>query len=171
MKLILALMLSLAAPLAVQAQEAPAGHGACARMDAAAPAGWGDRLELTAATTDGAASSATLGLGQSAAARLSPAAEVVYPVAPQRASAEQTYGGLFELNVPAAGTYRLSLSEPAWVEVTEAGVLAGSSAHQHGPACSTVRKMVDFPLKAGRHVVEIAGSPNPNIVLMAAPVR
>nr|WP_179220809.1 hypothetical protein [Sphingomonas laterariae] len=36
----------------------------------------------------------------------------------------------------------------------------------HGPACSGVRKMVDFRLKAGRHVLQIAGSASPAIALM-----
>lgn len=169
MKLALAaVILSLATPFAAAAQTHE-GHEACAAMNQAVPAGWTDRLALTAAAADGAAGAAVLRLGQSAAARLKPAAEVTYPVALKRAAAEPAYGGLFELNIPTAGTYRLSLSEPAWVEVAEAGVLVVSSAHAHGPACSTLRKMVDFPLKAGRHVVEIAGSPNPEMVLMAAP--
>lgn len=148
-----------------------AGHEtpACAAMDAAAPAGWLKRLELTAAGEDGGASAAKLVLGQSAEARLTTGAEVIFPVAPQKTPAGETYAGLFELNIPVAGTYRLSLSEAAWVDVVENGVLIDSGAHAHGPPCSTLRKMVDFPLKAGRHIVEIAGAPKPAIVIMAAP--
>lgn len=161
--------LALAAP--ALAQEAHEGHAApaCAATDAAAPAGWARKLELTAASEDGGASAAKLVLGQSAEARLTNGAEVIFPVAPQKTPAGETYAGLFELNIATAGLYRLALSEAAWIDVVENGVLIDSTAHAHGPACTTVRKMVDFPLKAGRHVVEVAGAPNPTIVLMAAP--
>ncbi|WP_141653148.1 hypothetical protein [Phenylobacterium immobile] len=165
--------LALVGPALAQEHRAQdhAAHGApaCAAVDVAAPAGWSRRVELTAATEDGGASAAMLGLGQSAKARLTSGAEVVFPVAPQKTPAGETYAGLFELNVPVAGTYRLSLSEPAWVDVVENGLLIEAAAHAHGPPCGTVRKMVDFPLKAGRHVVEIAGAPKPDIVIMAAP--
>ncbi len=33
-----------------------------------------------------------------------------------------------------------------------------SSAHAPGPACTTLKKTVVFPLKPGRYVLEIAGN-------------
>jgi hypothetical protein len=165
--LLLVSALAITAPAVALAQDHAA---ACAAMDATAPAGWTKRLDLTAAGEDGSASAAALGLGQAAKATLVNAAEVIFPVAPQKTPAGETYAGLFELNIPTAGTYRLTLSDAAWVEVAKDGVLIASSAHAHGAPCTSVRKMVDFPLTAGRHVVEIAGAPAPSIVVMAAPV-
>ena len=43
-----------------------------------------------------------------------------------------------------------------------------STAHGHGPICTGIRKMVDFPLERGRHVLQIAGSPGSTIPVMVA---
>ncbi|TPG22312.1 hypothetical protein EAH87_00360 [Sphingomonas koreensis] len=61
-------------------------------------------------------------------------------------------------------TYRVALSEKAWADVVSGPRVIKSIAHTHGPACSGITKVVDFPLKRGRYTLHITG-------LSAASVR
>ncbi len=54
------------------------------------------------------------------------------------------------------GTYRVALEHKGWIDVLEAGRSLASSKHGHGPACTGIRKMVDFRLKRGRHVLRLS---------------
>ena len=66
-------------------------------------------------------------------------------------------------------TYRVALSDRAWVDVAAGKAAIKSSAHMHGPACSGIAKVVDFPLKRGRYSLHLTGIAAPSIrVLIAA---
>ena len=41
-----------------------------------------------------------------------------------------------------------------------------STAHGHGPACSTIRKMVDFSLQPGRYVLQISANAEAEISVL-----
>lgn len=43
-----------------------------------------------------------------------------------------------------------------------------SVAHGHGPACSTIRKTVDFDLKPGRYLLQVARSRTEAIRIMVS---
>ena len=77
-----------------------------------------------------------------------------------------SHGGLVGFSVTEAGTYRVALGSGAWIDVVRGGKAAASTAHGHGPACSGVRKTVDFPLTPGRYILQIAGNGTPSIAVM-----
>ena len=69
------------------------------------------------------------------------------------------------------GTYRVALGAGAWVDMLRDGKAIASTAHGHGPACSGIRKIVDFPLTPGSYVLQLAGSPDANIPVLVAMKR
>lgn len=112
------------------------------------------------------APSAPLVLGTAGDLALRSETEVQLVAAPGKASAAGSHAALAPLVIAAPGLYRAALGGPAWVDIVVNGKAAASVAHAHGPACTGIRKMVDFRLPAGRHLVQIAGSPAATIKLM-----
>jgi hypothetical protein len=69
-----------------------------------------------------------------------------------------SYGGLLGFTVTQAGTYRVGIGSGAWLEVVRDRTALESAAHSPGPACTGVRKMVDFALTPGTYLLEISGN-------------
>jgi hypothetical protein len=113
---------------------------------------------------------APIRVGTGVRATLLPGADVSYPVAPAKPGAAGTSGGVFAFEVARAGRYRVALGAGAWVDVVQRGRMIASVAHAHGPECSPVRKVVDYDLKPGRYLLEVAGSPSATLGLMVAKV-
>ena len=128
------------------AQAAPAAPPAnCAAVRVAMPASLAGWSETASAPTVGkafmvaAADPATVrGLSASEAAKPGKAALVPF-------------------EVDADATYRIALSEKAWIDVVVGQNVIKSTAHVHGPACSGIIKVVDFPLKRGRYALHVTG--------------
>jgi len=119
----------------------------------AAPfAAWGQATALTAATAADAAP--RLSLDRATVVTLKPSADVAYPSKPGRGPRPETYGGLIVIDVPAPGFYRLAMGNYTWVDVLEDGKSLPSKAQDHSLPC--VSKILDFELKAGRHLVQLA---------------
>lgn len=130
--------------------------------------GWGRPTAITAAST--AARPALLTPGVAVRATLLPTADVTYAVRPAKPGAASSHGGVFAFDVARAGRYRVALGSGAWIDVLRGTSPVASATHGHGPACSTIRKMVDFDLKPGRHLLQIAGSEPAAVTLMVTPV-
>ncbi len=131
----------------------------CAKIDAAIPApveAWSE-------------APGSLAVAKTAVLTLRPAAEVQFKSPPEQT--KPGMAGTFAFSVPAAGTYRIALGSAAWVDVIENGKAVKSVAHRHGPACTSIRKVVDFPLAAGEHWLQLNGSPASTIkvLIVAAP--
>ncbi|GBR27430.1 hypothetical protein AA0473_1433 [Acetobacter orleanensis NRIC 0473] len=107
-----------------------------------------------------------LTVGKSVAAHLRSTAEMQYVARPEEPGGKVSSGGMFAFDAPAAGTYRVMLGSRAWLDVVQDGKTVVSSDHHRGPACSGIGKMVDFPLTAGRAVVEVSGSGKPDMTVM-----
>lgn len=60
------------------------------------------------------------------------------------------------LEIAEAGTYGVALDQGAWIDVGRDGEALRSTAHGHGPACSTIRKIVDFALQPGRYTITLS---------------
>jgi hypothetical protein len=43
-----------------------------------------------------------------------------------------------------------------------------STAHSRGPECSTLRKMVDFPLQPGRYVLQVSANADARLPILLA---
>ena len=162
--LCLALMMT---PLAVSAATAPAPPSAapCPAGGAALPAGfagWGDPVSVTAGTRAG--DGATLAIGTAAKVSLHPARHLT--LVPGGRSGDRGQGGTLTLPIEAEGTYRVALSDAAWIDLAIDGKAVATSAHEHGPACTGIRKIVQFRLTPGTYVVQLSGNPTDAVTLM-----
>ncbi|WP_082543472.1 hypothetical protein [Sphingomonas sp. Leaf339] len=162
--------MAIALAAALQANAAPDIHAApCVAGRSADPAGWSAATPIVAAASVGAAPALPVGASRQAA--LPPAAQVTYRVAPANRGSVDSRGGLFAFTAPAAGRYRVALGSSAWIDVVGGGKAIDPAAHGHGPACSDVRKMVDFDLRPGRYLLQIAGSDAASLRLMVSQVK
>lgn len=80
-----------------------------------------------------------------------------------------TYGGMVPLIMPKSGPYLIALDVPAWIDVIEGGVPVASIDHARAEQCTGIHKIVRFPLMAGRHVLQISGSPKATARIMVVP--
>ena len=118
----------------------------------------------TPVVRNAAASAADLGkaalpLGQAVKVRLLQTPAVTYPMRPAKPGGSVSYGGLLQLTVKDHGSYRVALDSPAWIDLVSASnAPVDSFGHGHGPACTGVRKMVDFVLEPGVYTLEVSAS-------------
>ena len=164
-------------PATAQAQTLPAAVPppampvACAAVDKAVPApwtGWTSPDPLLGGATLSAAGK--LVAGHSYKATLSAASGVTYVVPLPKPPAADSFAGLFTLDIDKAGTYSIALSDGAWIDVAPAaGRALTSVSHGHGPACTTIHKMVDFALQPGAYVVQVSGAAKSPVVIAIEP--
>ena len=154
------------------AQEAPAKSAAsCAAMDKTLPAdlaGWTAQTPLAAATSAATLGKATLTPGKAVTADLPQTPEVHYVTQPEKPGGTVSHGGMFGLKIDKAGTYVIALGSGAWIDVLKDGKPLASTAHARGPDCSTLRKMVDFPLEPGRYVLQVSANADAKLPILLA---
>jgi hypothetical protein len=148
--------------LLVSASAAPAQQQAAAcPADPVIPlefAGWSSRTPMVAASKPSQLDKAALAAGHAIDAQLSRTSDVRYVTRPEKPGGTVSYGGMYSFKVERAGTYRIALASAAWIDVLRGKTAVESSSHGHGPDCSGIRKMVDFPLQPGRYVIQIAAN-------------
>lgn len=71
--------------------------------------------------------------------------------------------------IPRTGTYKVALGSGAWVDVVSQGRALASTAHGHGPACTGIRKIVDFNLAKGLYALQLAGIAGDSVKVMIVP--
>lgn len=164
-----AMLMAAATPLAAQG---PVAAPACALpMVPPAPwVRWNDPAPLVAAERAGVRPAARLAPGVAASVTLAPTHQVAFALPPSRAGGASGYGGMITLVVPVAGTYRVALGAPAWIDMVSGGATIASTAHRHGAACSGIVKLVDFVLPAGTATIELSGAPTPVATAMVVRV-
>lgn len=143
--------------LALLLQAAPAPAPACTATTPP-PAGF-EAWSTVSAITKG-----PIAIGQGTGLMLDPADKVTFAVTPDRAPKPDSFGGVYQFNVTTAGTYRIALAAGAWIDVVRDGKSLASVAHTEGPACSGIRKIVDFTLTPGRYTLQLSSA-------MKAPMR
>lgn len=121
-------------------------------------AGWSNRKPITAAADPAQLAQATLSLGTGAQATLLPTPKVTYAVRPVKPGGKVSSGGLFQITIPHDGVYHVALDTRAWIDVVVAGTPAETLGHTGGPACSGMRKIVDYALPAGTHVIQLSAA-------------
>lgn len=157
------LLFTLASAAAPQASPAPAP---VCTSPAPPPPGFGAMARRTPLATG-----ATLVPASAVGVTLSPATGVAYPVAPARPSKPGRYGSALPVAITCAGTYRIALGDAAWIDLVRDGKVVASVAHDHGPACSSVRKIVDFTLTPGRYTLQISDSAQRVVAVLIVPRR
>lgn len=162
--------LMLATPAVAQTPPAPAAP-ACATMDAALPAGftdWNGKATLATAPSAEHLTHAALKLGKGYEVSLLNTPKVAMPVQPQKPGGSMAHAGLFSFTVETEGAYVVALATPAWIDVLEDGKALEPTTFGHGPECTSIRKMVIFPLKPGTHVLQVSGNADAKLKLMVA---
>jgi hypothetical protein len=154
------------------AQEMPAKSAAsCAAMDKTLSpdlAAWTAQTPLAAATSAASLGKAALTPGKAVTADLPQTPQVRFVTQPEKPGGAVSHGGMFELKIDKAGTYVVALGSGAWIDVLKDGKPLVSTAHSHGPDCSTLRKMVDFPLEPGRYVLQVSANADAKLPILLA---
>ena len=152
--------------LALMAQAAPmpaATPAPVCTATVAPPAG------LEAWTTVSAITKGPIAIGKGTGVRLQPIEEIMLLATPGSAPKPGSFAGAYQFNVPAAGTYRIALSSGAWIDILRDEKPIESVSHTQGPACSGIRKIVDFDLAPGRYTIQLSGAKEAPMRVLIAP--
>ncbi|MER2265666.1 hypothetical protein [Methylobacterium oxalidis] len=105
--------------------------------------------------------------------KLRPDAEVEFPVPPSKEPAPGTYGGI--LRFPALttpGLYQVTLSEDAWIDVSQDGKTARPpTAFTVKRDCPTIRKSVRYQFGTTPILIEVSGAKRDAIKIAIAPAE
>ena len=98
---------------------------------------------------------------------LQPAAQATFVLPPERkAKSENWFGGGLRLPAPEkAGSYQVTLSQEAWIDVVQDGRYARSIGSTGRSDCSGLRKSVRFELNATPFVVQLSGVTTATVVV------
>lgn len=90
-----------------------------------------------------------------------------YGIAPERKPDVYKFGGMIPIDVKKPGRLIIALDAGAWIDLARDGVVVKSVTHGHGPACSGIRKMVEFDVTQWRYQLQIVNAPAASIHAMA----
>ena len=103
---------------------------------------------------------------------LQPHATVDYVLAPGGEPKDDSSAGLlFIKNVPQAGTYQVTVSEDAWIDLIQDGKALALAAETANPNCSDARKSMRFRLERGPLTVQVSGVSSTVIKLVIMPAE
>lgn len=156
--------------LAAAPQEPPAPCPTPAAPLPPALAAWTPGPSLAAATDAASVAHTGIKLGGRVELMLAATDTVRFVHAPGKPAAPGSFGGMLAFTVARAGTYRIALGTGAWIDVVSGTTALNSVAHDHGPACSGIRKLVDFELTPGRYVLQIEGSKDAATPVLVTPL-
>ena len=101
--------------------------------------------------------------------------QVSFAVSPGRkAAAASGFAGLANLKISAAGSYRVAVDLPIWIDVASNGTLVAAQDFEGQHACSAPHKIVEFDLAAEQPLVlqfSNAASENILMTVTASPPR
>ncbi len=147
----------------------------CAQWNANLPPQWARWAEngtaLTAASAPKDAVKAAVAVGLKYSVTLVPAKNVRMAVETSDAEAPvKAHKGILSLRVPTDGNYWIAANEGIWIDVVAQGSIVTSSDHGPGPNCASVRKAVQFPLKAGEAFIQLSDNSGPKVDIMVVRV-
>ncbi len=95
-----------------------------------------------------------------AMATIVPFADAHLPMAPERApKASDSYAGFLRVSaLPKPGTYKITLSQGAWIDVVQDGHALKSITSSGATGCDGVRKSVKFELSAAPFIIQLSGT-------------
>ena len=102
---------------------------------------------------------------------LTPFADAKLPMEPSRApKSASSYAGFVRFPaVPKAGTYRVTVSKGAWIDVIQDGHNVKSGAFSGATGCDSVAKSVKFELATAPFVIELSGAAAQAIGVVVTP--
>ncbi len=99
------------------------------------------------------------GIMDPASVRLQPVPGVAFLQPPGHKPRDGTFGAVLKLPpIAVAGTYQVTLSDEAWIDMLQGGHEVRSSSFSGQPDCPGIRKSVRFPLQQGEATMQISGS-------------
>ncbi|MGI3900251.1 MAG: hypothetical protein ACRYGP_21215 [Janthinobacterium lividum] len=99
------------------------------------------------------------GIMDPAIVRLQPVATANFERPPGHKPKDGTFGVVVKTPpLAVAGTYQVTLSDDAWIDVIQGGREVRSSAFSGVQGCPNVRKSVRFPIAAGDATLQISGA-------------
>lgn len=105
-----------------------------------------------------------LSLGKAASVVLAAQAGVEFVAAPGRVTLDEGgYAGIVAVMVPKDGRYRVSLTNGSWIDVIAGKTVLESAAFAGRAECRPLRKLVEYELEAGRHLMQISGATDETI--------
>jgi hypothetical protein len=153
---------------AVAGAQEPAHDAECAEpgVPPSDLASWDTRTPANATPGAYDLAIAVLEVGHAVDATLKPIEQVDFVVDPERWPEPGTYAGMFSFEAPAPGTYKVALSQGAWIDVVFDDKLVPSAGFGLQPRCTSVRKAVAFDLERGLYVLQLSGNPTPDLAVM-----
>jgi len=99
--------------------------------------------------------------------------KVAFTVPPGRTpKAAGTFGGVVSMGaLSKAGSYQVTLSDEAWIDVVQNGKEAATTAHSGKRDCPGVRKSVRFDLQAVPTIIQISGATAASIKIAILPAE
>jgi hypothetical protein len=86
-------------------------------------------------------------------------ADAKLPTPPERAPKEGTFAGFTKVtSAPKAGSYTVSLSNGAWVDLVQDGHFLKPTAFSGATDCDGIRKTMKYDLSANPFVLQISGA-------------
>jgi hypothetical protein len=105
---------------------------------------------------------------------LKPVAGIEFVQVPRKAPPADTQAGLLKLNVPKAGSYRISLELPIWVDLATDGKLLAPVDYQEQRSCDAPHKIVVYELVGPKsYLLQLSGTRGTavRVAVTAAPGR
>jgi len=102
--------------------------------------------------------------------RLAPLADAHFAMPPERApKSPADKAAMANASAPAAGVYKISLSEAGWIDVIQDGAFVKSLNVSGALDCPGIRKIVVFKLAAKPFAIEVSGVTAPELSLIVSP--
>lgn len=112
------------------------------------------------------------GIMDPAILKLKPVAEAEFERPPGHKPKDGSFGAVFRTPpIAVAGTYQITLSDEAWIDVIQNGHEVRSSGFSGQRDCPNVRKSVRFALDTGQATVQISGAAADSIKVDLLPAQ
>jgi hypothetical protein len=99
-------------------------------------------------------------------------ADAKLPTTPERAPKEGTFAGFTRFtSAPKAGSYTISLSNGAWVDVVQDGHFLKPAAFSGATDCDGIRKTMKYELSASPFVLQISGARENSLSIAILPAE
>jgi hypothetical protein len=102
---------------------------------------------------------------------LQPTINIRFSKPPERTPDTESFSNSVKISLKHPGVYQLAAEKPVWLDVVAPEGIEPSLSHQHGPTCSSIRKIVEYKLAAGSHIIQISGSKTASIKIMMVRIR
>ena len=97
-------------------------------------------------------------------------ADAKLPTPPERAPKDGTFAGFTKVTyAPKAGSYTISLSNGAWLDLVQDGHFLKPTAFSGATDCEGIRKTVKFDLSASPFVLQISGARESSLSIAIQP--